>query len=120
MSNTNNNRRDFLKTAGLGLLAVTAAAKVITQSTPALAADAGNVDPKDSAAAALGYVADAKKVDTKKWPKRAGAEGANQFCNNCMFFQGKDAGKPGPCQIFAGKNVANKGWCNSWTAKPKA
>ena len=87
----------------------------------AFAADPGPVNPKDKMSVDLGYVVDATKVDTKKWSKRAGAEGAKQFCYNCMFYQAKgDAktSKVAPCQIFAGKTVPAKAWCNSWTLNP--
>ena len=33
-------------------------------------------------AQAMGYVIDATKADTVKFPKRAGEAGANQFCHN--------------------------------------
>lgn len=71
----------------------------------------------DPMAVSLGYKHDAKKVDVKKFPKRADAEGKKQFCENCMFYTGtgKDQGK---CQIFVGKEVKAKGWCNSWSKKP--
>ncbi len=78
----------------------------------------------DPTATALGYVHDAAKADLKKFPKRAGAEGATQFCNNCMFVQGEEAeiageeGKWVGCQLFQKKVVNSKGWCNSWTKKP--
>ena len=42
------------------------------------------VDEKDAQAAALGYVADAKRVDTKKYPKFV----AGQNCTNCALYQG--------------------------------
>jgi hypothetical protein len=45
------------------------------------------VDEKDPQAAGLGYVADAKRVDTKKYPKYA----AGQTCTNCALYQGKAA-----------------------------
>ena len=77
----------------------------------------------DPQASALGYAADAKKVDLKKWPKRTGAEGAKQFCYNCQFYQNASgdpkASKSAPCQIFAGKAVMAQGWCNTWTQNPK-
>ena len=73
----------------------------------------------DPTAKALGYYKDASKVDIKKWPKRAGAEGKKQFCSSCNFFtaDGKTQGK---CSIFVGKSVQAKGWCNTWTPKPAA
>jgi hypothetical protein len=81
----------------------------------ALAADAQpKVNEKDSVAAALGYVSDAKRVDTKASPTyQAGAT-----CSTCSWYQGK-AGDPagGPCTFFPGKNVDANGWCRMWNKK---
>ena len=71
------------------------------------------VDEKDAQAAALGYVADAKKADTKKFPKYA----AGQTCGTCALFQGKAGDKAGGCPLFAGKQVAGAGWCSAWAKK---
>jgi len=71
------------------------------------------VDEKDAQAAALGYVADAKRVDTKKYPKFA----AGQNCTNCALYQGKATDKAAGCPLFAGKQVAGPGWCNAWAKK---
>ncbi len=71
------------------------------------------VDEKDAQAAALGYVADAKRVDTKKFPKYA----AGQNCANCALYQGKPTDKAGACPLFAGKQVAGEGWCSAWAKK---
>jgi hypothetical protein len=71
------------------------------------------VDEKDAQAAALGYVADAKKVDTKKYPKFA----AGQNCATCALYQGKPTDKAGGCPLFAGKQVASAGWCSAWAKK---
>ena len=71
------------------------------------------VDEKDPQAAALGYVAEAKRVDTKKFPKFA----AGQNCTNCALYQGKPADKAGGCPLFAGKQVAGAGWCSAWAKK---
>ena len=60
------------------------------------------VDEKDAQAAALGYLADAKRVDVKKYPKFV----AGQNCTNCALDQGKAADKAGACPLFAGKQVA--------------
>lgn len=65
---------------------------------------------------AMGYKKDASKVDVKKFPKRAGAEGKKQFCDNCQFYA-KANGKQGKCQIFTNRLVEAKGWCNTWTKK---
>ncbi|MEQ1684820.1 MAG: high-potential iron-sulfur protein [Burkholderiaceae bacterium] len=71
------------------------------------------VNEKDAQAAALGYVADATKTDTKKFPKYA----AGQVCTNCALYQGKPADTAGGCPLFAGKQVAGKGWCSAWAKK---
>ena len=71
------------------------------------------VDEKDGQAAALGYVADAKRVDTKKYPKFA----AGQNCTNCALYQGKPGDKAAGCPLFAGKQVAGAGWCSAWAKK---
>jgi len=71
------------------------------------------VDPKDAQAAALGYVADATSVDTKKYPRYA----AGQVCSNCALYTGKPDDKSGPCSIFPGKQVAGPGWCSAWVKK---
>jgi High potential iron-sulfur protein len=95
-------RRIFLITAaasGVGL-ATTASAQAM-------------VDEKDAQAAALGYVADAKKVDTKKYPKFT----ADQNCANCALYQGKAGDKAGGCALFPGKQVAGAGWCSAWVKK---
>jgi hypothetical protein len=71
------------------------------------------VDEKDAAAAGLGYVGDAKRVDVKKFPKYA----AGQNCTGCALYQGKAADKAGGCPLFAGKQVAGAGWCSAWAKK---
>ena len=68
---------------------------------------------KDPQAVALGYVSDATKVDTKKYPKYA----AGQACSNCALYQGKEGDAAGNCPLFAGKQVAAKGWCSAWAKK---
>jgi High potential iron-sulfur protein len=71
------------------------------------------VDEKDPQAGALGYVAEASKADTKKFPKYA----AGQQCSSCALFQGKAGEAAGGCPLFAGKQVAAKGWCSAWAKK---
>jgi hypothetical protein len=71
------------------------------------------LDEKDAQAIALGYVADAKRVDTKKFPKFA----AGQLCSNCPLFQGKATDKAGGCPLFGAKQVAAAGWCSAWAKK---
>jgi hypothetical protein len=71
------------------------------------------VDEKDPTAAALGYVADAKRVDVKKAPKFV----AGQNCANCSLYQGKASDKAAACALFPGKQVAGAGWCTAWVKK---
>ena len=71
------------------------------------------VDEKDPQAAALGYAADAARVDVKKYPKYA----AGQACSNCALYQGKAGEAGGLCPLFAGKQVNAKGWCSAWAKK---
>jgi hypothetical protein len=89
------------------------------QATPATP-----LDPALPAAAALGYIHDATKVDTTKFPKRAGADGAKQVCNTCAIFSegGKklegQPGEWGKCAIFTDGLANAQGWCNAWVPKP--
>lgn len=71
------------------------------------------VDEKDPQAAALGYVAEATRADTKKFPKYA----AGQMCSNCVLYQGKATDANAACPLFAGKQVSGKGWCSAWAKK---
>ena len=71
------------------------------------------VDEKDPQAVALGYVADAAKVDRKKFSKYS----ADQRCSNCALYQGKPGDAAGGCAIFGGKQVAANGWCSAWVKK---
>lgn len=71
------------------------------------------VDEKVPQAVALGYVADAKRVDTKRFPKFA----AGQVCSNCSLWQGKPTDKAAACALFPGKLVAGPGWCSAWVKK---
>ena len=71
------------------------------------------VDPKDPQATALGYTADATKVDKAKYPKYA----AGQACSSCALYQGKAGDAAGPCPLYAGKAVAAKAWCSAWVKK---
>ena len=70
-------------------------------------------DEKDPQAAALGYVADAARVDKAKFKTFA----AGQNCANCALFQGKATDAAGGCPLFAGKQVAAKGWCSAYAKK---
>jgi hypothetical protein len=71
----------------------------------------------EALAQAMGYVLDAATTNTTKFPKRAGADGTKQFCNNCQLFAGEADAEFAPCSIFQNRDVAGKGWCNAWVAK---
>jgi hypothetical protein len=71
------------------------------------------LDEKDPQAAALGYVVDSKKADSKKFPKHS----PDQKCTNCQLYVGKASDPVGGCPIFAGKQVAGPGWCSAWVKK---
>ncbi len=76
-------------------------------------AGAGPLDPQDPQAVALGYVADATKVDKTKYPKYA----APQACGNCALYQGAAGAATGPCPIYQNKLVPAKGWCSAYVKK---
>jgi hypothetical protein len=98
-------RRTFLITS-LGV------ASSFALSRQALA-DAPKVPETDPTAQALGYKADATKVDKAKFAKYA----AGQDCGNCSFFQGKSTDAFGGCPMFGGKQVSSKGWCSAYNKK---
>ena len=67
----------------------------------------------DPAAIALGYKADASKVDPKKWPTYANG----RVCAGCQLYAGKPTDPMAPCGAFGGKQVSAKGWCAAWAKK---
>jgi High potential iron-sulfur protein len=102
---SNPSRRAFVMTVVAGGSAL-AASRVSAQAAPALT----EADPQ---AAALGYKADATKVDKAKYPQYA----AGQQCSSCNFYQGKATDAMAPCQLFAGKQATAKGWCSAYVKK---
>ena len=74
------------------------------------------LEESDTMAQALGYKHDAARVDPKQFPSRAGAEGANEFCRNCVHYQGLPDRPWAPCTIFPGRLVNANGWCSAWAA----
>ncbi|MGH8495601.1 MAG: high-potential iron-sulfur protein [Gammaproteobacteria bacterium] len=100
-----NARRRFLE-LGLGSLLL------LPFAGPARAA--GRLREDDPAALALGYRHDADEVDIERFPKRAGPEGAAQFCANCRFLGGPVEDEWRPCSLFENRLVNARGWCNSW------
>jgi hypothetical protein len=102
----NINRRKFLQSS-----AVAGAGLVIARFSHAQEV----VGEDEGIAVAMGYKADHTAVDTTKWPKKAGADGAQQQCTSCTLYQKVDD-EYGLCPIFAGKRVHASGWCNGWVA----
>ena len=98
----NDTRRTFLMTLAASGAAFSSAAQAQAK-----------LDEKDPQALALGYVAEATKADTKKFPKYA----AGQNCGSCALYQGKATDAAGLCPLFAGRQVAGKGWCSAWAKK---
>ncbi|NLA19554.1 High potential iron-sulfur protein [Burkholderia cepacia] len=95
-------RRSFLITS-IG------AVSALALSREALA-DAPMLSETDPTAVALGYKADATKVDKTKYPKYA----AGQDCAACMLYQGKK-GSAWPVRRLPGKQVSAKGWCSAFS-----
>jgi len=105
-------RRGFLK------MGVKAGGSVLALSAiPIHLLAQDKVTEDEALAQAMGYVLDATKTDTAKFPKRAGEAGAKQFCNNCALFAGAADAEFAPCSIFQNRQVAGAGWCNAWVLK---
>ncbi len=97
-------RRQFM------IMSAAGAATLALNNTVQAQAMVAETDPQ---ASALGYKADASKVDKAKFPKYA----AGQVCDNCALYQGKAGSAAGGCSLFAGKQVAGKGWCSAYAKK---
>ncbi len=107
----NKQRRIFMLASVATGVAVSTAS--FAQTKAPAAKEMPMVDEADSTAKSLGYVADAKKADAKKYKQYA----AGHMCGNCQLFGGKATDAAGPCSIFPGKQVAAKGWCSAWVKK---
>lgn len=108
-----------LQAATKAAAAATAAAAKSPAAAPAAKAPAAaaagppKLDEKDPTAKALGYIADAKKVDAKANPMYK----PGQNCSNCVQLQGKAGDAFRPCNLFPGKLVAANGWCKVYAKK---
>ena len=98
------NRREFILQVSLGGGGVLAGNAM---------AQGAMLAETDAQATALGYKADASKVDKVKFPKFA----AGQNCITCALYQAKAGDAAGGCPLFAGKQVAGKGWCSAYAKK---
>lgn len=108
-SPSNPSRRQIIKISAL-VLPVAALSATQAHGTEEMVAES------DDLAVQLGYKQDATSVDIAKFPKRAGDDGAAQFCSNCQFYENAKKAAA-PCIVFGGKKVSAKGWCNSYFKK---
>ena len=76
-------------------------------------ARAETLSESDPMAVALGYKADASKVDAKKWPIYA----SGRACASCQLYAGKPTDPMASCAVVGGKLVNAKGWCSAWVKK---
>lgn len=98
-------RRTFLATLTIGGAAV-AISSIAGADAPALTED-------DPTAKALGYKADATKVDATKFANYK----PGQNCATCKLVQGTDGPAMRPCALFPGKTVHAAGWCAAFAPK---
>jgi len=106
-------RRRFLKFVAAGAVSLPAASSLFRPGT-ATAAEAGQLDEADPAAAALGYKEDTTQVDGAKFPQHK----PTQVCADCRYYQGKAGSEWAPCAIFPGKgSVHARGWCAAYAMK---
>lgn len=99
-----------MTTRRIFLASIPASALTLALNNATAAAVLSETDPT---AIALGYKADAGKVDAKKFPTYA----RGHQCANCNLYAGKATDPAAPCSIFAGKLVNGKGWCVAWVKK---
>jgi len=107
----NSSRRKFLARSFTASAAMMAGSSLIAST--ATAAEPTVLSEDDPIAMALGYKADANQVDTAKYPKRAGTQGAKQLCSNCTLYTATTDGM-GLCSAIPGKLVTGAGWCQAW------
>ncbi len=98
----------------LGSVSIGIIAPGLALLSPCSSAATVPLDPSDPAAKALGFVADAKKVDAATNPTFK----PTQTCGSCAQYQGKATQPAAACNIFAGKTVPTGGWCKVWAARP--
>ena len=100
-------RRRFVVNTMSACAALAGTRLAAAQTSPAL------VKEDDATTVALGYVADAARIDVKKQPVYV----PGSSCSGCALFQGKAGDPSAVCLIFGGKQVAAKGWCTGWSKK---
>jgi hypothetical protein len=70
------------------------------------------LDSKDSAASALGFVADATAASANPMYKKG------QHCGSCVHYLGQPSDPTAGCNIYAGRSVPANGWCAGWSQRP--
>ena len=114
MEHVQTTRRALLTAALAWLVALP---RIVRGQAPPAAKQLPHVDENDRAAVALGYHADATKVDATKFPTHK----AGQLCSNCeQQVGGKDGDPWRPCKLFPDKLVAEGGWCKVWLKRKPA
>lgn len=110
-------RRQFIKTSLFALAALVFPGNLRRALAAApLPAGQNPVPANDPVATAIGYKAEVKDIDYKRYPARKKPEAKNQFCENCALYSKVDANY-GKCSMLTSGLVANKGWCGSWSKK---
>ena len=107
------NRRSFFKNASNAVDLFWLVPLLYRKGSVAFAKEKPPLSESDSTAQELGYKEDNTKVDTTKFPKKAGEAGKNQKCSLCKFYSAIDA-KHGDCMIFVNNTVMANGWCSYW------
>lgn len=110
------NRRRFFTLASNAAASFWLVPLTYRKGSEAYAQEKPPLSESDSTAQELGYKEDNTKVDTTKFPKKAGESGKNQKCSLCKFYSSIDA-KHGECMIFVNNTVAANGWCSYWEKK---
>lgn len=100
-------RRRFLKTGAAAAGAV--AICPLLPMTSTRAAEMPKLDVNDPTAKALQYVPDAAQSKARL--------SAEQFCHNCLQYEGAEGAEWGPCKIFPGKLVHANGWCAAYVKR---
>ena len=127
MKNFEIKRREFIRNLGLSLLAVPfltnfkeVFAARTKDKTPAakpapLPAGMTAVAESDPIAAAIGYKANQKDIDKKKYPQWK----TGQSCKNCALYTATEGNASwGKCQMMVTGLVSSAGWCGSYSKKP--
>lgn len=104
--NPSHPRRRFLK------LGAAAGAIVLGHLLPIeslRAAEMPKLEESDPTAKALQYLSNAAQSKTRTSP--------DQFCHNCLQYEGAGGAEWGPCKIFPGKLVHADGWCAAYVKR---